>query len=405
MTQNPPRLDTATQRVFELVIAAGLFDPLLEQLIEGVGSDVPPFREDPELYRALRQMSQASVRGLEALAHGATRTFEVPPEALQLARLSARQGVSVEQVIKAFSTARQVALSVPLEMFSSLEVPPEDAVAIAIDTGRLLLWWADANLAAMVSEHAREREASARGAHARRLDVARAIIVGRETNLAKASEVLGHSLSRWHVAAILYSRSDQATAGDGLRETARRLSATYQARPLVLEPDPQELWLWLSADERIDLTVLATHQQKWPSDVEVVLGSAERGAEGFRISHLQARATRRFAELGNSRGPYRFDAIALGALSSGEPELLRHFVRSELGELAGPTKDMARLRETLAAYFIENLQVSAAAIRLSVHQNTLRYRLHQCEAALGHPVTERRLPVEIALTLARALEA
>jgi DNA-binding PucR family transcriptional regulator len=77
------------------------------------------------------------------------------------------------------------------------------------------------------------------------------------------------------------------------------------------------------------------------------------------------------------------------------------FVRRELGGLApddGEDAAAERLRATVLAYLESGMD--GAAARLAVHRNTVRYRLHQAEALLGRPVTERRRELELALLCA-----
>jgi PucR family transcriptional regulator, purine catabolism regulatory protein len=51
-------------------------------------------------------------------------------------------------------------------------------------------------------------------------------------------------------------------------------------------------------------------------------------------------------------------------------------------ELLDPLRDQASLLETLRTYFAVNMNVAEAALRLSVHRNTLRYRLARIEELL-----------------------
>ena len=77
------------------------------------------------------------------------------------------------------------------------------------------------------------------------------------------------------------------------------------------------------------------------------------------------------------------------------------FVRRELGDLAADDDAAQRLRATVLAYLESGMD--GAAARLAIHRNTVRYRLHQAEAVLGRPVTERRRELELALLCAAVL--
>jgi DNA-binding PucR family transcriptional regulator len=86
-----------------------------------------------------------------------------------------------------------------------------------------------------------------------------------------------------------------------------------------------------------------------------------------------------------------------------DPEALADLVATELAGLAGSDGDATRLRETALAYLRASGNARDAAILLGVHKNTVLYRLRSIEEALGHPLTERRLTLEIALHLVEVL--
>ena len=70
--------------------------------------------------------------------------------------------------------------------------------------------------------------------------------------------------------------------------------------------------------------------------------------------------------------------------------------------LAMAREEAARLRETLEASFRLGSHVSAAE-HLQLHEHTVRNRLHRAEEHLGHPLSERRTELQVALRLQRLL--
>jgi DNA-binding PucR family transcriptional regulator len=86
-------------------------------------------------------------------------------------------------------------------------------------------------------------------------------------------------------------------------------------------------------------------------------------------------------------------------------DLLRDWVIETLGALADNDDHNARLRGTLAAFLQENGSYKATAERLTVHKNTVQYRIRKAEESLGHPVGENRLNVELALLASQWLGA
>jgi DNA-binding PucR family transcriptional regulator len=53
----------------------------------------------------------------------------------------------------------------------------------------------------------------------------------------------------------------------------------------------------------------------------------------------------------------------------------------------------------LRAFYDEGSSFVRAARRLGVHENTVTYRVQRAEELLGHPVSERRLELQVALRL------
>lgn len=93
----------------------------------------------------------------------------------------------------------------------------------------------------------------------------------------------------------------------------------------------------------------------------------------------------------------RFEDLGLvdALLSAADPAQLR--ARSRL--VLEPLQEHQQLLETLVAYLDEDLNVNAAAARLHVHPNSLRYRLGRVEEILGQSVHELSTIVELYLAL------
>ena len=81
---------------------------------------------------------------------------------------------------------------------------------------------------------------------------------------------------------------------------------------------------------------------------------------------------------------------------SGDLDGTREWVGQTLGPLAADTVQNARLRETVRIYLNAG-GYTAAAARLTVHTNTVHYRVQKAEEVRGRPVAPERLEVELAL--------
>ena len=90
---------------------------------------------------------------------------------------------------------------------------------------------------------------------------------------------------------------------------------------------------------------------------------------------------------------------------SNSVDLVRAWVVETLGALAVDDDVNARLRDTLQVFLQENGSFKATAQRLTLHKNTVQYRVRKAQESLGRPIDEKRLHVELALLASQWLGA
>ena len=78
-------------------------------------------------------------------------------------------------------------------------------------------------------------------------------------------------------------------------------------------------------------------------------------------------------------------------------ELVRAWVLSTLAGLATDDDYHARLRDTLLVFLQSGGSYKATAQRLTLHKNTVQYRIRKAQESLGRPVGGNRQDVELAL--------
>ncbi|MEA2168247.1 MAG: hypothetical protein QOF76_1547 [Solirubrobacteraceae bacterium] len=124
-----------------------------------------------------------------------------------------------------------------------------------------------------------------------------------------------------------------------------------------------------------------------PDDIVGGVSAPREGIEGYRIATREAdQALRCLTRFGQPGGPTVATADRLGGglmfLATADRELTLDFAESTLGWLVD---DAARtdLRTTLTAFFDNDASIRRCAIRLGVHENTIRYRLGRIEALSG----------------------
>ncbi len=136
--------------------------------------------------------------------------------------------------------------------------------------------------------------------------------------------------------------------------------------------------------------------------VRIAIGEPARGIAGFRQSYNEATHARRVAELA-ARPPgtiTRYARVALTALSTVDADQARTFVHRQLEGLAATDDTTSRLAATLRTYLDEHASRTRTAKRLSIHENTVTYRIKQVEEILERDVEVRSLELRVALALA-----
>ena len=98
-----------------------------------------------------------------------------------------------------------------------------------------------------------------------------------------------------------------------------------------------------------------------------------------------------------------FAEVAPLALMAGSIDLIRAWVIETLGPLADGDDHNATLRDTLRVFLHEGGSFKATAERLTLHKNTVQYRVRKAEESLQHPVVQDRLRTELALLAAHWL--
>jgi DNA-binding PucR family transcriptional regulator len=128
---------------------------------------------------------------------------------------------------------------------------------------------------------------------------------------------------------------------------------------------------------------------------------------GFGRTHQQALGAHAVAlAAGPSGQPMTsYGDVAPLAMMSSSVELLRAWVIETLGSLADDDDQNARLRDTLRVFLQQNGSFKATAERLILHKNSVQYRVRKAAEALGHPIDDNRLQVELALLASQWLGA
>jgi DNA-binding PucR family transcriptional regulator len=375
---------------------------VMRLLNEQIADEVAVIARDPELRAVLDASTRAQLRAFvtRLVSPGELRP---PEEAFLLAREFAARGIELAALLQVYRSGQQAALAYVTGVASDADLSPALTSRALVTVWGQAIEWFSRSVELLIGAYGEERERWLRSALTRRTQLVTAILAGDRVDPDAAERDLGHSLRRQQTALVLWE-ADPRAEGDPvarLEAEAARLAARHAApRPLVVPAGPAEVWAWLATDRPLDPDGLRAPELS--PGVRVAVGGTAAGISGFRGSHREAMAVRDLADaLPDPLVAYA--DVEVVSLLSRDRVAMEAFVRRELGGLAAGDDAAARLRDTVLAYLEHGMD--GAAARLTIHRNTVRYRLRQAEELLGRPVTTRRRELELALLCAVVLPA
>lgn len=327
-----------------------------------------------------------------------------PVTALEHARAMAARGYSVDVMLRFYRIGHAYFSERVLSRIAELIPDPHLAMAVTADLQRYAFAYADRISSQVAAEYVAELERIQNRARAARTDAVRALIAGDAIDPGRAERTLSHRLTGFQTAFVCWTDGD----ADLMRVGATVGAHFGAAHPLLVADGAQALWGWVSTTRApdVDNDAFAALAARIPRGVRVATGSTAPGADGFRTSHLEAQRGRRLVELsgGDARvTPYR-DLALVDALT-GDLDLARSFVATELGALATLGRRQDEERQTLLAVLDAQGGLAAAATALGLHRNTVLQRLRRAEQRRGRPATERVAELHAALRLSATLGA
>jgi hypothetical protein len=356
--------------------------------------ELPELRHlDDALRRAFDRSVGANLRAVLArLSAGMGGPTEAPADAQRLAQLWARAGLPLDMLMRTFPIAHEVLWEFFADAIEESRLPAGEQRAVSRRVSASLFSYADGIGRHMSEAYRDERRARPLGREDRALMHVRKILAGDDA----AAAGLGYDLGACHLAFVAW--------GTRAREAARELEPHLDRRTLVVHVDESLAWGWLGGGGHLDRQERRVLRDLAPGDgLCLAFGTPERGADGFRTSHLRAlRAQTVAARLG--RRVTQYPDVALEVLAAEQADEARDFVRHELGPLSSDDPRDVKLRQTLSAFFSAGSNKSATAAALGVHEQTVTYRLRAVEEKLGTSIRARRAELETALRVRRVLD-
>ncbi|KAA1421721.1 hypothetical protein F0U44_05460 [Nocardioides humilatus] len=394
MVDRSEEVETWIRQFAVETLASAETERVMRLLNEQIAAHVSAIARDPELRAVLDDSTRAQLRSFitHLVSQGPLRP---PEEAFVLAREFAARGAELASLLEVYRSGQQAALAYITTVAHESGLGPELVAQALIEVWGQAIEWFSLSVEQLIGAYGEERERWLRSALTRRTQLVASILAGERVDVDEAERALGHSLRRHQTALVLWE-VELSPDGDPVArleaEAARVAARLGTARPLVLPSGPGEVWAWLASDHPLEAGALASADVA--TGVRVAVGVTATGVRGFRDSHREAAAARDLADV-VAGALVGYADVEVVSLLSRDRAAMAAFVRRELGPLARDDAATSRLRATVLAFLESGMD--AAAARLAIHRNTVRYRLRQAEELLGRPVSERRRELELAL--------
>lgn len=364
---------------------------------------IPALASDPQLTAELHASTKSQWRVFLTILERPTFDVLLPPQAVDLAVSIARRGLDLGILLKVYRVAADATWEFMVSVADAVpEGGPDHADVLKLLWGRAGHWINQA-IEQLMRTYAAEREAAIQGAFARRSEAIHSLLRGEAIPVDTATRELGHQMRAQQTCLVLWfdDETPEASAAD-LEALAQAIARDLEAgRPLTVVVGRHELWAWLATRKVPDAARIAAVVEK--NAAHAAIGGTFPGVDGFRTSHREAVDAQKFVLRSGTLGPVTaYGDIELACLISENPDGARHLVERELGKLGAPDPALDVVRETLSHYLRNGSNIVLTASELYVHRNTVRYRLDQAEELVGHPLTERRTEMDVALRLVNA---
>ena len=390
--------DALTERLGEVTI--GMRDVLAHRVHELDG--------DPVLLELLGASIEGNVVNiLRGLQHDIDDGRQEPPTAaIEYARRLAQRGVPVNALVRAYRLGQQFLMRQAFETSRRIggsEAERADAYDLLVNRVFDYIDWISQRVVVVYEDERESWLASQSNARSAKVHE---LLEGAPLDVNAAEKVIGYRLGGHHVAVVAWM------PGSGIEvdqlSCSTRLIRAFAAEvgnggaPLVIGCDRATAWGWVpvAQDWAWDPGLSRWRSADGPSPV-LALGSSQPGPDGFRRSHEQALQVHRLASVGGMRDQTLLShdqpGAAATALLSQNLDVARTWIRDVLGDLVRDDEAAARMRRTLLTFLRHDMSYTATAETMIMHKNSIKYRLTSAENVLGHPITDNRLSVELAL--------
>lgn len=382
---------------------------LTSRLHARLTEEIEPLRGDPALTELLGASIASNLEALvQVIRYGLPLPApSIPTAAGEYARRLAQRGTAPSALLRAYRLGQETALLWATDRIAEVEQDREVALLATRRFVQVAFQYVDWVSSQVVAEYESERVRWLANSNSVRAATLADLLAGKVTDITSAENALGYRLRQHHLAVVLWL-DREGTPDDlrGLEHLLGRIGREVGANGtgLFIPQDRSTGWGWLpfgrkpgAPHEVADLLV----QELGESGARIALGAPAPGIEGFRSTNLEARAAQELALVATDHSrpvtSWMNPDVRAASLMMRDLPVTRRMVATALGGLAARDESTAALRQTLRTFLAERNSYSAAARRLNVHKNTVRYRLERAAETRGRSLDEDRLELELAL--------
>jgi hypothetical protein len=330
---------------------------------------------------------------------------DAPPAAIEYARRLAQRAVPVGELLRAYRVGQACFMQWCYAELAVLASDLPTSFAAARQLTESTFGYIDRVSEHVLTAYLRERDQWVRSTVAVRAAQVRSLLAGGPIEVKRVEPALGYRLRQHHLGIVAWV--ERAARGEGtlveLERMAGRLADRIStgARALFVSQDESSalIWMPLGSERTLRTDVFDGPPPAAEAAVRLAVGEPAEGPEGFRITIREALRAHAIALTAGPVAPrvIRFAEVAPVALLAGDIGAARSWVSRALGPLAADDDQSARLRETLHVFLSTGGSYQETAERLSLHKNTVFYRVRKAQEVRGRKVGDDRFVVELAL--------
>ncbi len=319
------------------------------------------------------------------LADGRTVSDEPPAAGAEFARVAARSGVALQDLVRAYRLGHSMTWDCIMAEAEGL-LTPEESVPVLRLASRFLFDWNNRVIDQLSDAYQRELDQMYRDRERRRHELIRDVLEGLPIDTGQ----LGYELSGFHVGLVAWGANPE--------DFVTRLAGLIGGPVLRTSVASGSVFAWFAEPGLDDDQVKEAIGALPLAGVSYAVGRPGEGVAGFRRTHDQAIQAWRVGLITDETVTL-YQQATIEAVTCPQPKAVRDFVDNELGQLLTDDPRDHLLRLTLAAYFKTGENAASTAPLLGVHERTVAYRLRTIERRLGYSIRDRREELAVALRL------